>query len=110
MPNVSRALSLSQLAQEERRQGRSQEAIALWEEALGVDPGNTNHVIELTNYLTQIGRAEQALQVCENQLSGNQGVALLWMQKGIIQINHFGDTKGAIESFQCVLRHEPAYA
>jgi tetratricopeptide (TPR) repeat protein len=107
MENASQASWLSGQAQEASQQGRFDEALALWEEVLEIAPGNAQYAIGFTNFLAQSGRPEQALQVCGSWLHQNQDVSLLWIQKGIIQINHLSDTQGAIDSFQGALRCEP---
>lgn len=108
MEQLSQASLLSGQAQQERQQGRVDAALALWEEAIALDPRNADHVIALTNCLAQTGRSQEALQFCERWLGQNGDVALLWMQKGIIQINQLSDTQGAIDSFHTALRCEPA--
>jgi tetratricopeptide (TPR) repeat protein len=110
MEHVSPALLLSGQAQQERQQGRVSEALALWEEAITLEPHNADHAIALTNCLAQIGRPHDALQACERWLMENGDVALLRIQKGIIQINQLSDTQGAMESFQDALRYDPANA
>ncbi|HWW07803.1 tetratricopeptide repeat protein [Collimonas sp.] len=107
MENASQASWLSGQAQEASQQGRFDEALALWEAALEHDPGNQQYAIGLTNFLAQNGRPEQALQACDSWLGANPGMPLLWIQKGIIQINHLSDTPGAIDSFHAALRCEP---
>jgi tetratricopeptide (TPR) repeat protein len=98
MTDASPARELSRRAQEALGAGRSDEAWALWEQALSLDPRDTDTAIEFTNALAQAGEARRAVETCARLLEAEPDLAVLWLQHGILLCNHLADPEAAIVS------------
>jgi tetratricopeptide (TPR) repeat protein len=98
MTDASPARELSRRAQEASGAGHLEEAWALWEQALNLDPRDTDTAIAFTNALAHAGEGRRAAETCARLLEAEPDLAVLWLQHGILLYNHLADPEAAIDS------------
>lgn len=104
MTDGSQARELGRRALEASGAGRLDEAWALWEQAVALDPRDTDIAIGFTNALAWGGDPSRAATVCARLIEANPDLHMLWLQQGILRNNFFADPQGAIASITEALR------
>jgi tetratricopeptide (TPR) repeat protein len=100
-------LILSNLARLEMDHGDTLQAVALYEEALRADPGNTDTAYNLGLVLLRISRPEEAARYFEQVVETRSGDVEAWVNLGVAR-ELTGEGEGAMRAYEQAMAVNPA--
>lgn len=90
-------------------QGKYDEAIVAYDEAIRLDPGNAFAWNNKGIVLNEQGKYDEAIDAYDEAIKHDATLAEVWYNRGI-SLNNLGNNDYAIESYDAALRLEPEYA
>jgi tetratricopeptide (TPR) repeat protein len=89
--------------------GRFREAAAYYEKSLGLRPGDPNVETDLATCYHYLGEHDRALELLDTLLGRQPGFSQARFNKGIVLLNGKKDVRGAISTWEELLRTDPGY-
>lgn len=79
-------------------QGKHHQAIEMYNEALILNPNDSDTLTNIGSTLTDLGRNEEGLAFLERALKNNSKIAEAWANKAVI-LSRLGEHNGAVKSY-----------
>jgi len=109
LPSVCKIEELLDEAEQRRRKGDRSGAIRILDQALQIKPLNDSIWLKKASYLSEMGRAADALVAANKAADLRPGDAGTWFTIALIQ-NQLGDRERELSAYDNVLRINPGHA
>lgn len=109
LPSVCKLEELMEEAEQRRRKGDRSGAVRVLDQALQIKPYNDTIWLKKAGYLSEMGRAAEALAAANKAAELRPGDAGTWFTIALIQ-NQLGDRERELAAYDNVLRINPGHA
>ncbi|HQQ25359.1 MAG TPA: tetratricopeptide repeat protein [Methanomassiliicoccales archaeon] len=108
LPSVCKLEELLEEAEKRRKKGDRSGAVRVLDQALQIKPLNDSIWLKKASYLSEMGRAEEALAAANKAAELRPGDAGTWFTIALIQ-NQIGDRERELAAYDNVLRINPGH-
>lgn len=109
LPSMCKLEELLEEAEQRRKKGDRSAAVRILDQALLIKPLNDSIWLKKASYLSEMGRAAEALAAANKAAELRPGDAGTWFSIALIQ-NQLGDRERELAAYDNVLRISPGYA